>query len=246
LDFSYIRFYQTVFKSIAPGFFLGAGYNLDYRFNITESGNTSPTDYDRYSVGMSNKSISSGPTLNVLFDTRKNPNNPVKGASYLNVTYRYNTVALGSTNNWQAVIVDARKFIAFPANSSNILALWSYNWFSFDGKTPYLDLPSNYWDTYENQGRGYVQGRFRSHSLVSIEAEYRFSITANKLFGGVVFTNAQSVPNWNTNTYGKVFPAAGIGLRIKVNKFTNTNLAIDYAIGINGSQGVFFNLGEIF
>jgi hypothetical protein len=41
-------------------------------------------------------------------------------------------------------------------------------------------------------------------------------------------------------------PAGGFGLRIKVNKKTNTNLAIDYAIGVDGSRGLFVNLGEIF
>jgi hypothetical protein len=41
-------------------------------------------------------------------------------------------------------------------------------------------------------------------------------------------------------------PAGGIGLRIKVNKKSATNLAIDYGIGINGSRGFFVNLGESF
>ena len=31
-----------------------------------------------------------------------------------------------------------------------------------------------------------------------------------------------------------------------MNKFSNTNLAIDYGFGVNGSHGLFFNLGEVF
>jgi hypothetical protein len=39
---------------------------------------------------------------------------------------------------------------------------------------------------------------------------------------------------------------AGAALRIKLNKFTRTNLAIDYAFGADGTKGLFFNLGEVF
>jgi hypothetical protein len=245
LDFHYVRFYQTMYRRIYPALFLGVGYNLDYRFNIQQAVEDPTTDFMVYSEGATS-SVSSGPTLNVLYDSRKNPNNPVKGAHYANITFRQNMEALGSNTNWQGLIVDLRTYIALSPKSHNILALWTYNWFSFNGKVPYLDLPSSYWDSYENQGRGYIQGRFRSRNLISFEAEYRFSITQNRLLAGVVFSNVQSVTNWDTNKFDMFYPAAGAGLRIKINKFTNTNLAIDYAIGINGSNGLFFNLGEVF
>jgi hypothetical protein len=38
----------------------------------------------------------------------------------------------------------------------------------------------------------------------------------------------------------------GAGIRIKLNKHSNTNVAIDYAFGQGGSQGIFMNLGEVF
>ncbi len=245
LDFSYVRFYQTVYRRVYPALFLGLGYNLDYRFNLQQVDERTDTDFSKYNGNM-NKTVSSGPTFNLLYDSRKNPNNPVKGAHYANVIYRRNLKAFGSTANWQAVIMDVRKYIALPAKSSHILAFWMYNWITFNGNTPYLDLPASYWDSYENQGRGYIQGRFRSRGLVSMEVEYRFSITRNKLFGGVLFSNVQSVSNWDNYTFDTYYPAVGAGLRIKLNKFTNTNLAIDYAVGVQGSNGIFFNLGEVF
>jgi len=82
--------------------------------------------------------------------------------------------------------------------------------------------------------------------MLYLEGEYRFGITKNGLLGGVLFTNAQSYSEFKTNRFEKVAPAVGTGLRVKVNKHSNTNVCIDYATGLYGSRGVFVNLGEVF
>jgi hypothetical protein len=115
-----------------------------------------------------------------------------------------------------------------------------------NGNPPYLDLPSTGWDTYSNTGRGYIQGRYRSKNMVYLETEYRFKISKNGLFGGVIFANVQSFSDWPSNSFQSIAPAAGIGLRTKFNKYSRTNIAIDYGFGQNGSQGIFVNLGEVF
>ena len=115
-----------------------------------------------------------------------------------------------------------------------------------NGKPPYLDLPSSTWDKYGNQGRGYIQSRFRGNDLFSIEAEYRYQILKNGLIGGVIFANVQSVNNYSNNSITKFWPALGIGLRLKFNKSSDTNLAVDYAVGKGNSHGLFVNLGEFF
>ena len=139
----------------------------------------------------------------------------------------------------------SRKYFKF-GQSKNILAFWSYNWFIFNGNAPYLDLPSTGWDSYSNVGRGYIQSRLKGANLVYLEAEYRFRITHNGLLGGVLFSNAQSVSNWPNNKFDVIYPSIGTGIRIKLNKHSGTNLAIDYGIGIKGSRGLFVNLGEVF
>ena len=48
------------------------------------------------------------------------------------------------------------------------------------------------------------------------------------------------------NLVKPIYQAVGVGLRIKFNKFSNTNLCIDYGVGANGSHGFFGNLGEVF
>jgi hypothetical protein len=66
------------------------------------------------------------------------------------------------------------------------------------------------------------------------------------LFGGVVFANAQSISDWPNNKFTVLHPGVGCGVRIKMNKHDDTNVAIDYGFGLQGSQGVFVNLGEVF
>jgi len=95
-------------------------------------------------------------------------------------------------------------------------------------------------------GRGYIQGRFRGSNLLYFESEYRFRLSKNGLFGGVVFANIQTVSNYPSNAFDTYFPAFGAGLRIKANKFSNLNISLDYGIGVGGANGFFFNIGEVF
>jgi len=244
IDYSYIRIYQVVMKHIIKDFYAGLGYNLDVHWKIREKGpDTVSADFNRYKNN--SNAVSSGLSLNFLYDNRRNSINP-PGGWYGNVIYRPNFKFLGSDQNWQLLILDFRKYIKIPNNSKNILAFWTYNWFTLSGNPPYLDLPSTGWDSHANTGRGYIQGRFRGRNMLYLETEYRYNLTRNGLLGGVVFTNVESFTEEKSGKFEKLLPAAGAGLRIKLNKYSNTNISIDYAFGIGGSQGVFFNLGEVF
>lgn len=244
IDYGYLRLHQAILKTIARNLYLGLGYDLDYFWNVKEVDPvTKPTDFERY--GLSKTSVSSGISAHMLYDSRRNPINPQKG-DYYSVTYRPNFTFLGSDNNWQSLIIDLRKYIPLPGAHST-LALWSYDWFTVgSGKPPYLLLPSTGWDAYSNTARGYIQGRYRSQDMLYLESEYRFGITANGLLGGVVFANAQSFSEPGSGRYEYVIPGYGAGIRISLNKFSRTNLCVDYGWGIHGSGGFFVNLGEVF
>jgi hypothetical protein len=245
IDFSYLRFYTTLLKTIAPDFYLGLGFNYDYFYSVREINPppTERTDFERY--GLSTISRSSGPTFNILYDSRRNSINPEPGY-YANIVYRPNFVQFGSDSNWQSLLVDARAYKRFPAGSKNIIAFWSFDYFTLKGNPPYLLLPATACDTYSNMGRGYIQGRFRGRNLLYLESEYRFSILRSGLIGGVVFANAQSFTEPATNRFETINPGWGAGIRIKLNKFSRTNIALDYGFGMNGSRGIFANLGEVF
>jgi hypothetical protein len=155
---------------------------------------------------------------------------------------------MGSDNNWQSLLIELRKYIRFPNNSKNILAFWSYNWLTLGkGRPPYLLLPSTGWDDFYNTGRGYIQGRYRGKDMLYFETEYRFGITKNGLLGGVVFANAESFSREiSKQQLAFIAPAAGLGIRIRLNKFSGANLCVDYGFGTDGSRGISVNLGEVF
>ncbi|WP_375444319.1 BamA/TamA family outer membrane protein [uncultured Fibrella sp.] len=255
VDYNHIRFHQTIYKAVGRDYMVGVGYMFDRHYdiqNIAIDGQI--TDFARY--GLARQATSSGMVVGLLRDRRGNPNNP-EGGSYLLAQYRVYVRELGSTVNYQAAWLDYRKYIPLPGRLEKQLAIWSFNWVTFGGNAPYLDLPSTGWDTYNNSGRGYALGRLRGPSLYYAEAEYRTQLTANGLIGGVLFANAQTIGPWpngvpaglesTTQSHTtQVWPGFGGGLRVKVNKSARTNLAIDYAFGAGGSKGLYFNLNEVF
>ena len=246
IDYGYLRLHQAILRSVTRDLYVGVGVDLDYFWNIREVDPPfgKPTDLEKY--GLTKTEQAAGVSLHFLYDNRRNPINPIKGA-FASVTWRPNFTFLGSDNNWQSLLVDARKFIPFPGSTRNVLALWTYDWFTVGGgKPPYLLLPSTGWDAYSNTARGYIQGRYRGRNMLYFESEYRFGVSANGLLGGVVFANAQSFSEMATGQFTYIQPGYGLGFRISLNKFSRTNLCVDYGWGSHGSGGFFVNLGEVF
>jgi len=245
MNYDYLRFSESVLRRVAGNFYLGAGYIMDNHWNISQSGpaNNAFINFDTY--GAARRTVSSGLTLSSVFDSRDCTISASKGF-YLLAQYRQNMTALGSTSAWNSLTLDVRKYFRFPANSENVLAFWSYSALTLTGRPPYLDLPATLWDPNTNTGRGYIQGRFRGAQMLYGEAEYRFRLTENGLLGGVLFANAQTHSGAPGTRLQAVQPAYGPGLRIKLNKVSKTNIAVDYGIGREGSKGLFINVGEIF
>ncbi len=245
INYSTIHLHQTLLRQIRPSVYAGIGYNFDYYWNIREMNLPAGKVTDFSTYGLTTTELASGVTFNFLYDDRKNCINPEKG-NFANVIYRPNLTVFGNTSTWRSLVIDLRKYINLPAGSRNVLAFWNYDWLTVSGKPPYLMLPATGSDPYSNTGRGYIQGRFRGDNMISAESEYRFALSNNGLFGGVIFANVQSFSMQPSNKFGALTPGWGAGLRFKINKFSRTNVALDYGFGTNGSGGLFVNLGEVF
>ena len=248
IDYSAIRLHTTLLRRIKPDMYVGIGYNMDYFYDIEEI-NPPPkgTDFEKYELDkiVNKEEFASGLTFNFLYDTRKNSINPEKG-NFVNVIYRTNVTTLGNNYSWRSLVIDARKYVKLQPNSENVLAFWTYEWLTITGQPPYLMMPNTGGDPYSNTGRGYILGRFRGNNMAYVEGEYRFGITNNGLLGGVVFANAESVTEQTSGKFETVAPGWGAGVRIKLDKFSRTNIALDYGFGLNGSGGLFVNIGEVF
>jgi outer membrane translocation and assembly module TamA len=202
-----------------------------------------PSPLLAYNNGQSVTSdTASGVSLNLLYDSRDNPINATKGY-YASLSFRAFPKWLGSDSNWQSLLADFRAY-PHPGGGRNILAVWAYAWLTF-GKAPYLDLPATGWDTYGRSGRGYVQGQIRGKNQLYTEGEYRISLSPDGLWGAVVFLNVIATTEPNSGRFG-LNTGVGLGLRVKLNKGSNTNICIDYGFGQQDTSGLYLNAQEAF
>ncbi len=243
IDYFLVRVHETALKHIVRDLYMGVGYDLDYHFNIKELTTNMNTDYKKYGGGTT--SISSGFKAMIEYDSRRNSINPL-GGFYASIIYGYYYRDLGSDNNYGSLKGDFRAYIPLSKNKRHILALWNYDWFTFNGHSPYLDLPNTGWDDISSTGRGYNQARFRGKNMIDFEAEYRFPILKDGLFGGVIFANVESFTDYPSNKFTTAAPGWGAGLRVKLNKHSGTNITFDYGFGLHKSNGLTINIGEVF
>lgn len=245
IDASYLRIYQSALKKIGKKWFFGPGYAFDHYYNIEETEFEGKGHLERYDQGRYTSTVSSGITVNLLFDGRVNAINPPQG-SYLLITWRGNPTWLGSTFNNQSFFVDARKYFKQRQTKDNVLALRSYYWTILKGEVPYLDLPATGWAPASGiSGRGFQSGRYRSNAMIYLEGEQRFQLTDNGLFGLVAFLNLSSASEFGTQHFQTWQFGAGAGIRTKFNKYSNSNIAIDFGFSKN-YWSVWLNLGEMF
>jgi hypothetical protein len=246
MDFILLRFYETVYLAVAPRVFLGVGYHLDDHYNIVDiHAALGPTPFLAYNGGRTQtRTTSSGFSLDALHDTRDNPINPGRGV-LIDASLQILPTWLGSDDTWQSLQGEVRVYPTLAKRHRQILALWGFAWLSF-GHAPYLDLPSIGWDPRNRTGRGYIHGRIRGTDLLYAEAEYRVTLSANSLWGAVAFMNLTSASALGGRSFPAPEVAGGLGLRIKLNKHSNTNITLDFAVGAQGSRGIFLGTGEAF
>lgn len=247
MDFVLYRLYQTVYHRVKQSpIYFGLGYHFDRYDNIhdqrAEQGESTP--FSEYSGGTPSRTQSSGISANVFIDSRDNQINAARGL-FWNASMRSYLRALGSDADRQTLWSDFRAYPTIPRGGRNVLAIWSFMWFTF-GKAPYLDLPAVGWDTYGRSARGYLQGHLRGPDMVYTEFEYRMRFSRDDLWGGVVFLNFTAVTEESGGTFQRFDSGGGVGLRLKFNKKTNTNLSVDAALGQDDQVRFFFGLQEVF
>jgi hypothetical protein len=152
INFNQIKFHETILRKITKNLYGGVGFYYDnfYNIKVLDPQTRRINVFIQKEIGKSE--VESGPIFKALYDSRKNQINPDKG-NFLNVTLRQNLIELGSSKEWASLLIDARKYINFPSNSKNTLALWSFNWMTIAGNPNYLLLPSTGWDDQYRYGK---------------------------------------------------------------------------------------------
>jgi outer membrane protein assembly factor BamA len=241
LQYNNLRVYLNANRKLAGNYFAGMGFDYDNYYDIqsTPAGNNE-NQFEKYGIGTNSSTAALGINFNLLYDNRKNSINPTDGC-YAAFIYRVNPLTTNA--QWTSVYFDARRYFRLPSIKRKIMALSAFYW-GTDGKVPYLNLPGTQLEFTGRSGRGYSVGRFRGKQMLYLEGEYRFDISKNRLWGGVLFLNAQSLSD-SDNNFTAINPAGGFGARIKFNKTSETNLTLDFGFG-KDSFGFYIGLGEFF
>lgn len=241
VDGNTIRIHQNVLKGILPNLAVGLGYQYDEHQELEIKETNLDADIPETTT---NKTTSSGLSIPIVYDNRKNINNPQEGM-YSSITFLYNDPSLGSDTKWQSLFFDVRKYFSIPFARS-VLALRSYYWTILSGETPYFDLPSSRSEPGTgSSSRGLQKNRYRSNAMLFFESEYRFNISRNGFFGGVVFANTTSASEYETQHFKYWKPGIGAGIRLKFNKYTKVNVAFDFGISKDYAS-VYLKIGEVF
>ncbi|TRX29687.1 BamA/TamA family outer membrane protein [Flavobacterium franklandianum] len=254
MDYNYLKFHQTASWEVKNNYYVGAGVHLDWYTTITDKNLnvaagqfTNHYNYSKKYDYNENEYFVNGLSLNLLYDSRDNQINTNRGM-FANINYRYNPAITKSQHASSVLFMEYRCFLPLSKkNEQHVFSLWATGQLVTTGNVPYLNLPSVGWDQRSRSGKGYTQGLFRGQKMVYLETEYRFPITCNQLISGTVFANFTSASDKDREIrlFQYVQPAAGLGLRILIDKATRTNLVFNYALGRH-SKAFYLNAGESF
>ncbi len=256
LNYSYIEISQRVYRRIAKNLLLGAGFVFNTYKNIDNEHKLGPNlhahnyRYSKIHSFPTSSYSNNGLLLNIEYNSRDHINRPYEGM-FIDLILRTNETWMGSNKGATQLRTELRKYWGLSGvNREHVLAYWFWGSYLLNGDLPYLELPGTGSDQTNRLGRGYTIGRFKGQSFMYSELEYRFPISSNKLFSGVVFANAQTASAQrlknDVNLGEFVEPGGGFGLRILFNKYTRSNLCIDYGMGAYGARGIFVGVNEVF
>lgn len=230
-------------RKIIGDFYAGLlylGTITDYTFNNGSEEENEFTEEFFKENGIKDNFVSSI-GANLSFDNRDYPYYPTKGLS-ASVRPKVNTAWLGSENEY--VDIDYKFAFYHSFKENKILALGVTGGFAF-GDVPF--------DGYQNYGvrnslRGYETGKYKGRNMIAAQAEYRWRFY--KRWGVVAFAGTGSV--WGNESSGEEsferdwLPSFGAGARYMVSKEKKINIRLDYAIGVDGNEGIYFGVMESF
>ena len=246
IDYDQTRIHQNVMKGILPNLSIGLGYAFDKHYNISVEESDYSSIIEGYMPEDKDYTISSGLTLT---GNVRSSQEPVEssvwfyGQSYIQLLPSFLLAVM--INGSHCSLIPGNIF-PFRERHHKILAFRGYYWTIVSGNPPYLDLPANRWEPVPGSAsRGIRQNRYRSNALLYFESEYRFGITANGFLGGVVFASVTSASQYDTQQFKYWHPAAGTGIRLKFNKYSNTNVTFDFGFSKEFAS-VYLSIGEAF
>lgn len=231
---NYNRFRIDALRLVKKHWYAGVRYWYDdYQMGDREADGL----LDRDLVSGSDGGLVSTFGLVSLWDSRNNYNYPSKG-NYLETLILANSSFLGSDFDFSRYSIDYVNY------SSIGKSVWANNVYlvSHTGNPPFNEMA---FIGGRNKMRGYYLGRFRDKNLIMIQSEWRkelfwkIGMTVFSAFGNVA-------PELDAFELKNTKGTAGLGLRYRLNPEDKINIRLDYAVGENGSSGLYITFGEAF
>ena len=224
------EFLRNVWKDI----FVGPRYQ-HRKISARLDGPQTPGGFEIPTIDLQSTTVALG--FKVQRDTTKGSFYPKKG-SLFNATADFFDQSLGSRRQYQNYKVSYNSYNAIGAKQ--VLAYRGMIC-SANQSVPFYDLCLF---GVSNDLRGYTGGQFQNRRMFATQAEYRRELPHR--LGVVAFAGVGSVARrWNEFRSDQFLPAAGAGLRFKLDKKNHINYRIDWAIGRAG-QTLSIGVGEAF
>jgi outer membrane protein assembly factor BamA len=212
--------YIEFFRSVLPQFKIGLRYEYQtFRIDQQEPGSRL---IEGVIPGVCCRKVS-GAGILLDWDTRDRSYSPRRG-NYYQFFSLWFTDEIGSDNGFNIYHFDLRNY--FPVGRQHVLATELFL-YSAMGDAPFWRLAAL---GGRHHTRGYRRGRYLDHSLLAVQAEYRFPIAGR--FGMVTFAGLGMVaPGLDRFQLEYARPSAGLGLRYQPKQDDPLKMRLDVGFG---------------
>lgn len=230
-----IKVFVSGLYAVRKYFYAGALIDVSKYYNVSYD---SGSYLEVHNVKGKDGGTNSGLGLLAAFDNRDNRYNASRGGYTMFSVTRFDKL-FGSRYSYFRFDADFRKYHTTWRNQIFALQLTtSYT----DADVPFYELPMMGGDA---SMRGYYKGAYRDKTLLDFQAEYRVPVW--NIFGFATWLGfGQVSDSYQTMSLNGFRPSYGIGLRVRVDSRTNTNLRLDFGLGSSGVRGTYISFAEAF
>jgi outer membrane protein assembly factor BamA len=215
-------FFAEFMRNVGKKIFIGPRYQYR-KLTASLGGGSTPGGFEIPAIDLTSTTSAIG--IHVQRDLRDNGFYPRSG-SLFDFKADFFAKAIGSNRTYQTYSVS---YNGYHSISKKQVIAYRGMACSVSDSAPFFDLC--FYGS--NDLRGYTSGEFQDRRKFATQVEfrqelpYRLGIVGFAGFGGVA-------PEWQKFQFKKLLPAAGIGIRFKLDKTNNINYRVDLGFGRNG------------